>query len=534
MTDNDGDKGPESIEGGRSETPHSGARRSVAQYDEMQYFDALDDEARRDDALHDEALTRTILWYSALTALLTVLVTIGALYLFGLLSLSGSVNLRGNGHSTANVQKLQQIWDSLNRDYYEPVDEGRMIDYAASGMAASLGDVYTTYYTKEEMRQFTEHAAGVYYGIGIYVTLGDNGRLRVTGFLENSPAYEAGMLRGDEIMMVNGADVSGITDTNRVIDLIKGEAGEKVNITLYRPSEEKMLELAIERREIKAENVFSRLIYFKNGEITAVKDLMASARAVDTAAQSAPPAEGATGVGTPAQSVPTAVDAPAVDAPAEGAPHEGAPTEQAPGSGMPIGYIYLTMFDGSAYEYFERHLNALLANDISALVIDVRGNPGGDYDQTVRIADRLIGKGVIVYTEDRAGKREYRESDEASLGLPIRVLVNGDSASASEILAGAVKDSGAGLLVGTKTFGKGLVQAVLPLKDGSGLKYTRSRYYTPSGVCIQGDGIEPDIYIELAPQYYEAEVGDLPQSYDTQLRAALSDIEKNVDKALYG
>ncbi|AHM55717.1 carboxy-terminal-processing protease CtpA [Peptoclostridium acidaminophilum DSM 3953] len=159
-----------------------------------------------------------------------------------------------------------------------------------------------------------------------------------------------------------------------------------------------------------------------------------------------------------------------------------------------IGYIRITTFDEKTAADFKTNLEGLKAKGIKALVIDLRDNPGGLLDQCREISDELLGKGTIVYTRDRSGSEEYLKSDEErKLGLPIAVLVNGGSASASEILSGAIKDNKAGILVGTKTYGKGLVQQVFPLEDGSGYKLTVSQYFTPSGAYINKKGIQPDI-----------------------------------------
>jgi carboxyl-terminal processing protease len=160
------------------------------------------------------------------------------------------------------------------------------------------------------------------------------------------------------------------------------------------------------------------------------------------------------------------------------------------------------------------------------LIIDVRDNPGGAYEEVVAIVDRLIPEGTIVYTEDRNKHKNVEKSDRTELGLPLAILVNGNSASASEILAGAVKDHGKGVLVGTKTFGKGLVQTVLRLEDGAGLKVTISRYFTPSGVCIQGIGITPDITAESSDQYKGKPVSQIPHEKDEQLLRAIRALEE--------
>lgn len=179
-----------------------------------------------------------------------------------------------------------------------------------------------------------------------------------------------------------------------------------------------------------------------------------------------------------------------------------------------IGYIRITTFDEKTAADFKTNLNALKSKGIKALVIDLRDNPGGLLDQCQEIADELLGKGTIVYTRDRSGNEEYLKSDEErKLGLPIAVLVNGGSASASEILSGAIKDNKAGILVGTKTFGKGLVQQVFPLEDGSGYKLTVSQYFTPSGAYINKKGIQPDIeekdetrQLERALEYLKSKI----------------------------
>ncbi len=190
-----------------------------------------------------------------------------------------------------------------------------------------------------------------------------------------------------------------------------------------------------------------------------------------------------------------------------------------------IGYIKLKMFDSEIATYFKNDLDMMIKKGIMGLIIDLRDNPGGSYEQVVEIADRMIGEGLIVYTEDRAGKKEVKLSDKAGFDLPLVILINGNSASASEILAGAVKDNESGVLVGTRTFGKGLVQELRMLKDGSGIKVTISKYYTPSGVCIHDVGIKPDIEVELPDEYRNTPTSQIPRSKDTQLRTAIDVIK---------
>jgi len=186
-----------------------------------------------------------------------------------------------------------------------------------------------------------------------------------------------------------------------------------------------------------------------------------------------------------------------------------------------IGYIRIVMFDSEIADYFKSDLNSMLKKGIKGLIIDLRDNPGGSFEQVVEIADSLLPAGTIVYTEDREGRKEYRYSDTKYTDIPLVILINGNSASASEILAGAIRDHGRGKLVGTRTFGKGLVQELKLLGDGSGLKVTISRYFTPSGVCIQGTGIEPDIHVGVLDEYRNLPASQIPRDRDIQLRSAI-------------
>jgi len=193
-----------------------------------------------------------------------------------------------------------------------------------------------------------------------------------------------------------------------------------------------------------------------------------------------------------------------------------------------IGYIKLLMFDNEIAEYFKRDLDKMLKSGIKGLIIDLRDNPGGSYEQVVQIADMLIPEGMIVYTEDRNGNKQVKKSDKNYVDIPLVLITNGNSASASEILAGAVKDNGRGITVGTRTFGKGLVQELKMLNDGSGLKVTISKYFTPSGVCIHGVGIEPDIEIEVSDEFRNIPVSQIPRDKDIQLQSAIEAVKGKI------
>lgn len=163
-----------------------------------------------------------------------------------------------------------------------------------------------------------------------------------------------------------------------------------------------------------------------------------------------------------------------------------------------IGYIALYEFTKQTESQYKEAFEDLESQGMERLIIDVRNNPGGLLTSVCNILEDILPKGLIVYTEDKDGNREeYTCSGENELKIPLAVLVNGNSASASEIFAGAIQDYGTGTIVGTTTFGKGIVQSLIPFTDGSAIKTTTAKYYTPSGKCIHGTGIEPDVEVEL-------------------------------------
>jgi carboxyl-terminal processing protease len=185
-----------------------------------------------------------------------------------------------------------------------------------------------------------------------------------------------------------------------------------------------------------------------------------------------------------------------------------------------IGYIRISMFDEKTSSDFNEALNNLYGENMESLIIDVRDNPGGALNQVVRIADYLISEGMIVYTEDREGNVDVLSANEGAVDMPLAILINEGSASASEILAGAVKDHGKGVLIGKKTFGKGLVQNVFDLGDDTAVKVTISEYFTPNGISINGKGIEPDIEVDL-PEDIKDSVLRVEKEDDTQLNKAI-------------
>ena len=179
------------------------------------------------------------------------------------------------------------------------------------------------------------------------------------------------------------------------------------------------------------------------------------------------------------------------------------------------GYLSVSEFDSVTYAQYEEALNELTDQGMTGLIVDLRNNPGGNLNTVCEMLDMVLPKGTIVYTEDKDGKRETATSDdEHQINVPMVVLVNGNSASASEIYAGAIQDYGIGKIVGTQTYGKGVVQQIFDLGDGTSVKLTIAEYFTPNGRSIDGEGITPDVEVE-----YEADENN-PEA-DNQLEKAL-------------
>ena len=174
-----------------------------------------------------------------------------------------------------------------------------------------------------------------------------------------------------------------------------------------------------------------------------------------------------------------------------------------------IGYLQITEFDDVTTEQFYKAYDALNEQGMKAMILDLRSNGGGNLDTVLNIGEKMLPKGIITYTEDKAGKREeYKCKGKSVISIPLVVLTNGYTASASELLTGALHDYGLATVIGTNTYGKGIVQTIYPLSDGSGIKITTSRYYTPNGVCIHGEGIAPDIELEYDSERYSNEKVD--------------------------
>lgn len=193
-----------------------------------------------------------------------------------------------------------------------------------------------------------------------------------------------------------------------------------------------------------------------------------------------------------------------------------------------IGYMQIIQFGGNCEEHFNKAMSYFEEQGAKGIVIDLRDNPGGYLNTVVKVLDRLLPEGTLVYTEDKYGRRETWSSDANCIDLPISVVVNGNTASAAEIFAGAVQDFGYGPVVGTRTYGKGVVQVVIPIQTtGAGLKLTTSQYFTPNGRTIDRNGIYPDHYIDI-----QQEFRDDPSSYtfeqDAQINKAVELLKQRI------
>ena len=194
-----------------------------------------------------------------------------------------------------------------------------------------------------------------------------------------------------------------------------------------------------------------------------------------------------------------------------------------------IGYIEVSEFDDVTADQFKEAVDTLEEQGMEGLIIDLRNNGGGVLTSAQKMLDRLLPKCLLTYTEDKSGKRqEYWAEDNQKFDKPLVILINGQSASASELFSGAIKDYGVGTLVGTKSFGKGIVQSIFPLQDGSAIKLTVAKYYTPNGICIHGTGIEPDVTVEL-PDSLKNPL-NITKKQDTQLKKAIEVLKEKMQK----
>ena len=345
------------------------------------------------------------------------------------------------------IGKIEELLAYIDLYYNDEYDADDVRDAIYEGTLSGLGDPYSVYYTADDYKDLQISTSGNYYGIG--AGLLQNAKtmeVTVSKVYEGTPAEDAGLEDGDQILKVDDVEATSMELSN-LVKKIRGEEGTTVHLQIYRESSGETLEVDVKRAN---------------------------------------------------------VDLPSVS------------YEMLDGS---IGYIQISEFQSNTAKQFKAAVKDLQSQDMKSMIVDVRSNPGGLITSVVDILDQILPEGTVVYTEDKYGKRENYTSDSNCLKLPIAVLVNENSASASEIFAGAIKDYNYGTLIGVKTFGKGIVQTVYPLEDGDAIKITTAKYYTPNGNYIHKVGITPDIEVEY--NYSGPKDEKYDKKYDNQLQKAI-------------
>ena len=359
--------------------------------------------------------------------------------------------------SLRRYEKLEVLLELVEMYYYkeEDVDEEAMLENAAVGLMAGIGDIYTQYYTPEKMAELVEETEGEYAGIGCQLLADPTDALiTVTRVFKGSPAEKAGMRSGDKIVYVDDVYYTAY-EMNEAVDIMRGEPGGTVKVTVMRGLDTVDFEIV---REVVNINYVEYDILDGN-----------------------------------------------------------------------IGYVMVYDFLGNAYEVFAEAIAAFEDAQVSGMIIDLRDNGGGLVNVCVDMADLILSEGVVVSMRDKYDVVEEYKIDDQYFDVPMVVLVNSYSASASEILAGAIRDRGAGKLVGTKTFGKGIVQSELVFQDGSGVHITTAYYFTPNGECIHEIGFEPDVQVELDEEAVTMYgLNNLPHDEDAQLQKALEVLKKEI------
>ncbi len=322
---------------------------------------------------------------------------------------------------------FSKVLAHIEESYVEAIDSDRLIYGAIKGMVGSL-DPHSAFLDPDEFKILQGDTAGKFGGVGLEVDA-RYGRLTVISPLPGSPAEEAGLRSGDEIMSIEGIPAFTLTIQDAV-KLMRGEPGTDVAIKVRR-GETEILDFVLTREIIKVESVEGRMLEKEAG----------------------------------------------------------------------IALVRVKVFQGDTYQRFRDDLDTLSAQaggTLSGLLVDLRSNPGGLLDQAVWIADEFLSSGVIMTTRGRSGEIEFIEKAHKKgtrEDMRLVLVVNEYTASAAEVLVGALQDHKRAVVVGMPTFGKGSVQTVIKLPDGSGLKLTTALYATPSGRIVQAQGIEPDLVI---------------------------------------
>lgn len=327
------------------------------------------------------------------------------------------------------VQELANVFEQIKRVYVDEVSDDELIEYAIQGMLEGL-DPHSAYLTPKDYEDLQVGTSGKFGGLGIEVTEED-GFVKVITPIDGTPAFRAGIQAGDFITALDGESVLDMS-LDDAVDIMRGEPGSSIMLTVAREGENAPLEIEIVRDIITIQSVRSE-VYDEH-----------------------------------------------------------------------YGYIRIAAFQASTGDDFVEHIARVreqAGGDLKGLIVDLRNNPGGVLDAAVEVSDAMLTEGTIVYTEGRAANSKTiftATKADPSQGVPIVVLINSGSASASEIVAGAVQDQGRAIVMGTESFGKGSVQTILPVGQQTAIKLTTARYYTPNGRSIQATGIQPDVIVPRA------------------------------------
>jgi carboxyl-terminal processing protease len=352
---------------------------------------------------------------------------------------------------------LLDVRTQVRKYYVEEVDDARLLRGAIRGMLRDL-DPFSDYLDGEEYAQFKKRSAGHFSGIGVEVAV-VNGFLTVVAPIEDTPAFRAGIRAGDRILEVDGHKTEDMT-LSEAVTRIGGELGTHVTLTIASLRDKESRKLTITRGIVTLESV--------KGYRRGAHDRWQYC--VDPEAK--------------------------------------------------IGYVRLTSFDENTPEQMDRAMQRIFREGLAAVIIDVRDNPGGLLKTAVAIADRFLRDGRIVSTRGRASEEEIwtaTPEDDYPRQVRLAVLINDASASASEILAGALHDHHRAVLVGEKSFGKGSVQTLTEFADGkSALKLTTAYYYLPNGERIHKRGVKPDYKVVLSLEEKEALLMATTQPMATQ------------------
>jgi carboxyl-terminal processing protease len=351
---------------------------------------------------------------------------IGASLIFGQMVFADKVDTKPD-LPLDELRAFSEIFGRIKNNYVEPVEDKELLQNAIRGMLAGL-DPHSTYLDLKDFKALREGTSGEFGGLGIEVTMED-GFVKVVSPIDDTPAALGGVLAGDLIIRLDETPVKGMS-LNDAVDIMRGEPGSKLLLTIIREGADKPLKIELTRAVIKVKSVKQKMLE------------------------------------------------------------------------AGYGYVRISTFASRTGASLKEAISALKVendDDLKGLVLDLRNNPGGLLDAAVEVSDTFITKGLIVYTEGRikdSSQKFNAKPDDFLKGAPLVVLVNGGSASASEIVAGALQDHSRAIILGTKTFGKGSVQTVMPLTNDTAVKMTTARYFTPSGRSIQAEGIVPDIKID--------------------------------------